>query len=161
MTGYRYTGHALTTTMLIMVLFAMISLSTLRNALLEDRMAGSHRDQLLLEDRAGSALEYIESTVIPDIFSTSLLSNEPELGEISVVVPLNELLPADDQPNTLANPIAVVRTVVTTSSLTHGQGYGEGGSELPMVEILLSVPGHAGSAGIERIARYKGFTDRR
>lgn len=149
-------GHALTTTLLVIVLFAFLSTATLHNALLESRMVSSHTKQIHQQRRADSAMRYLESNVIPDLLASDRGSHSITSAPIVIEIPLNLHIEDRVGTGTLPDPVATIRPLPGPVSLVNGRGSGIDNIDMPILEVALTIEGNGEVAALRQTARFIG-----
>ena len=119
----RQKGHALAVTMIIVILFALLSLTALRNGLIDRKIAHAFASHQTNEERYLSALRYFETVILSDLFHPeselfrSFQSIEVD-SALELVLPINSILSGDltTTPGEVRNPVVRIFKIENTDS---------------------------------------------
>ena len=112
MNSSQQTGHALSITMIIMILFSILSLTTLQNGLIDQKIARAFAEQQKNEERQLSVLRYFEIVTLRQLFDPETeLFRHFQLVEdgnsLQLSIPYRSLLGSagSDETNGLTDPL--------------------------------------------------------
>lgn len=87
-------GHALSTTLIVMILLTILSLSVAKNSLIDIKITHAFNHKLLQEERHLSALRYLELIVLPNLIAPQPMQFE-QFNNLNYEEPLHMTIPID------------------------------------------------------------------
>ncbi len=102
------TGHALSTTLIIMIFFSILSLNIAKNSLLDFKIAHAFSQRQLQEERHLSALKYLEINILPNLIDpqSSLyeqFNNLLHTDSFQITIPLATVLNLEESQGNLSD----------------------------------------------------------